>query len=197
MQSSMQSRVSGWLWPALSLVLAIMVIVIAVQDFRLKRELNSIQDRITSVARAAMPDSGARAVPFDVYLPDGQQFTVRTDSLNAPLIMAWLSPNCDPCLDALDGWNSLADRFPGQFWGISKEPQYEFTSSDFAEHDVRFPIVTPVSDSVVSAYRVHATPLTLVIAQNGVIERVRPGPLSPAAVDSIISAMGQPYAERR
>jgi hypothetical protein len=197
LQSTTQSKASAWIWPVLSLILAVLLLYISYQNLQLKKQVDSIQERIASAGRLALPSSGAAAAPFDVYLPDGQVFAFHTDSLVAPVILAWLSPDCEPCLEALDGWNTLVDKFPGQLWGISREPRHEFATSAFAEHDVRFPVVTPVSDSVFSIYQVYATPLTLVIAQNGVISQVRPGPLSPPAVDSIISFMGKPYAERR
>ena len=195
MQESTSGRLSGWLWPILSLVLAALVIYLSYQNFQLKKQLTVVT---TNFSRSIpIPESGRTAAPITAYLPDGQEMTIRTDSLSAPIVLAWLSPDCEPCVESIEWWNRLSDQYPGQVWGISRESRNAFAGTLAEGHDIRVMIVTPVSDTVFDQYQVYATPVTMVIGTNGAIQNVWPGEMTADKNDAIIGLMGQPYAERR
>jgi peroxiredoxin len=172
------------------------LLYLAYQNVQLKRQLAEVAGRLHASKDMPTVRSGDIAPPFTAFLPDGQELVVRTDSLSAPLILAWLSYDCEPCVVALDRWNLLADRYPGQVWGIEKGEQ-DTTDSSFSSEYVRFTILIPTSDTVFSQYRISATPQTMIVMEDGTIEDVWLGPLNDDAANRIMELMQQPFVERR
>lgn len=185
-----------WIWPLLCVLMAVGVIYLSYQNLQLKKQLAAVADYYLVPKELGALPVGQTANPFQVYLPDGQGFTMRTDSLSAPLVFAWFSPDCEPCIAARDNWNRLAASFPGQVWGISKAPEYTVDPA-FSPAVADFPILRPASDSVFAAYGINATPVTMVITEDGTVGGVWHGPLTAAAFDEITSLLGQSYSERR
>jgi len=169
---------------------------LAYQNVQLKKQLVEVTGRLHVSKDVPTVRSGDIAAPFAAFLPDGQEFEVRTDSLSAPLILAWLSYDCEPCLIALDRWNLLADNYPGQVWGIAKSSWDEIDTS-LSDQDVRFPILIPISDTVFSQYQISITPQTMVVLEDGTIGSVWHGPLNEEASNRIMELMQQPFVERR
>jgi thiol-disulfide isomerase/thioredoxin len=185
-----------WLWPILCIVLAGTVLYLSYQNLQLKRQLASLDEYYLVPKEMSRLDPGSSAPPFEVYLPDGQSFVMRTDSLAAPLLLAWLSSDCEPCLAAREHWNELAQAYPGQFWGVTKDP-FGHLDSAFSSAAVDFPILTPASDSIFALYRIKATPITMLVQQDGTVGGVWHGPLTTNALTAITDMMGPSYSERR
>ncbi len=196
MRKSNSGEVALWVFPVLCLIMALALLYLAYQNAQLKKQLAEVTAR-PHVNRELRADQlGDKAVPFSALLPDGQEFNVRTDSLSAPLILTWLSYNCDPCVIALERWNLLADEFPGQVWGIAKTSQSEYDAA-FSGDNVRFPILTPISDTVFDQYQINMTPQTMVILEDGTIGYVSYGAVAEGAYGKIVDLMLTPYIERR
>jgi hypothetical protein len=189
-------QTSGWFFPVLCLILAAGLVYVSYQNISLKKQ---IADLVEEHDHAIMPPkaaSGTVAPPFAALLPDGQQIAMRTDSLAAPLVLAWLSWDCEPCIEAVDGWNDLFDYYPGQVWGIARLPEGNEDSA-WVGRDIHFAIINPVADSTYRLYDVSATPQTMIVNADGTIGDVWIGPLTQKTQDSIVSILRQPFVERR
>jgi hypothetical protein len=195
-QKSDSSGIWAWLMPVLCLLLAIGLVYLAIQNITLKRRLADCAEAVHPMPSAFSDRAGDSTVSFAVYLPDGQELTIRTDSLAAPLLLAWLSYDCEPCLLALDAWNSLAEDYPGQLWGVVRRDD-SGADSVWQERYIGFPLVEPLNDSVFDWYGVHATPQTIMVMEDGRMGGVWFGPLDAEAIDRISALMRQPFVERR
>lgn len=189
-------QVSRWAFPVLCLIMAIGLLYLAYQNIQLKKQLAAVERKAPVAREVISVEPGAVAPPFEASLPDGQSLDIKTDSLSAPIIFAWMSYDCDPCLTALKPWNQLADQYPGQIFGLSWT-FWEVTDTLFRPQDARFPILVPVADTVFSQYEISATPQTMVVLESGRIGYVSIGPLSTEVLDTIASLMQQPFIERR
>ncbi len=176
MRDSRSGRTSEWVFPLLCVVMGIVVLYLAYQNVQLKKRLAEVVARSYSFEDTSRRLLGETARPFAALLPDGQELAVRTDSLSAPIILAWLSYHCDPCEMALEKWNLLADEFPGRLFGVARTAPGEGDPA-FAGRNVRFPILTPISDTIFDIYQVVGTPLTMVILEHAIIGHVCQGPL--------------------
>lgn len=196
MRKSNSGEVALWVFPILCLIMALALLYLAYQNIQLKKQLAELTAKLHVNRELPTAKLGEKAVPFAALLPDGQEFSVRTDSLSAPLILAWFSYRCDPCVMALEKWNFLADEFPGQVWGIAKTSQSEYDPA-FSGQNVRFPILRPISNTVSDHYQIDATPQTMVVLEDGTISYISYGPLTESDYGKIVELMQTPYIERR
>lgn len=182
-----RSTFTGWLWPVLCLILAVIVLVLAWQNMKLKAHLAAINDRFSQLMEGqALLKPGDPAPPFTALLPGGQELIIRTDSLIAPLILGWYSGGCEPCLKTIEPWNELADSFPGQFWGITIDTPEENDGLS-GEVDRDFPTVSLINDTAITMYKIQFTPQTMVISPAGIVAGIWPGPLTPQTTQQVIA----------
>jgi hypothetical protein len=182
----------GWFWPVACVVLAALVIILSYQNFQLRKQIYAQPEPFVKLDDVARLHPDDPAPPIAVHLPDGEEFIIQCDSLWAPLILAWYSQDCEPCLAALGGWNKLANMFPSQLWGIGKTSMDEFDTLFYGQK-VIFPLVVPIHDTVFALYRIDFTPQTMVVLQDGTIGDVWLGPLDDRALAEIVEIMGQPF----
>ena len=178
------NRLSSWFLPLLCVILAAGLIYVSLENLRLKKDLSAALEH-RHIERAMMTDrSGEVAPPFAALMPDGREITIRTDALSAPIVLAWLKEDCEACVETIDAWNRLADRYPSQVWGVSRLASQE-SGADSPWSDAGFMIVTPVSDAVYSQYDIGVTPQTMLVLQDGTIGDVRYGPLSQKDLEDL------------
>jgi len=187
---------SQWIWPFLCLILAIMLITVVYQNLQLKKQIAAQAERMSTQPPYAADRTGKTAPPFEAYLSDGTELAVRTDSLTAPLVLLWFAYDCDPCVQALDQWNRLADQYPGQVWGLPAHGG-EDLNDEFSSDRVRFPVLQPGTVDPAELYQINITPQTMVILKDGTIGKVWYGPLSDAAFGALVDILQEPLTKRR
>ncbi len=181
----------SWLWPVLTLILAVLLILLSYQNIQLEKELVRYSQLIPSGDIQKL-DENDIAPNITAFLPDGQEITIRTDSLYAPLVLVWYSEDCAPCDQALESWNDLARSYPGQVWGVSRSFMSAIPDLKYGDN-VFFPIVTPLNDSLFDLYRAEYTPQTMVVKKDGRIGYVWLGPPTEEDIEEITMMMGEPY----
>jgi len=189
-QSHDSSRWS-WFWPVLCIILAVFLILLSYQNIQLEKELVRYNQMALPENIDKLTENEA-APNITAFLPDGQEITIRTDSLYAPLVLAWYSENCEPCTRALDAWNSLAASYPGQVWGVSRSFMSAIPDLEYGEN-IFFPILTPLNDSLFARYRADYMPQTMVVKKDGRIGYVWLGPPTEEDLEEIRMMMGEPY----
>jgi peroxiredoxin len=167
--------------------MGVMIIVLVRQNWQLKEQLANWRHNFQRISEGKMTlRPGDSAFPFAALLPNGQELFINTDSLAAPLILGWFSVNCEPCGEAFAPWNTLAGTFPDQFYGVCESERAEIEET-YYNHEVNFPTLTPVSDTVYSQYNILLTPQTMVISTQGNIAGIWPGPLTGASLQDVIT----------
>lgn len=182
----------------LCIILAAAVIFLAYQNLQLKKQLGAMYGKRTTYRNLEdIPTMkvGDTAVPFTAILPDGQKLPIKTDSLEAPLILAWFTFNCEPCSTALIEWNDLATTYPGQFFGFTTQ-EFDEETALFSKNDAAFPILRLETDSILKVYRVIGTPQTMVVRTDGTIGYQQHGPLLPKAYDEVTALVQEPFERR-
>jgi len=176
--------------------MAMGLIYLANDNIKLRHQLAGLDAYYLVPKEVPALEPGTAAVPFRAVFPDGSELSIRTDSLQAPLLLAWLSPDCEPCRLARSGWNALAEAFPGQVWGVSIDPAQGHDTA-FSSDVVHFPVVTPADVATLKSYEIGVTPQTMVVTTDGTIRKVWSGPLPESAIQEITALMGKPFSERR
>ena len=167
-----ESRLSI-IWPAVVIIMAIAVILMVYQNYQLRKEIMLLRSRPYSAAQIPSIEKGEIARPFTGFLPDGHEFHFQPDSLDKPVVIAWFSYDCEPCLDALDKWNDLAREYPDQILGVETEEWHD--GALFSSNDAVFPILSSTSSSVKEDFQIYSTPQTMVVIPGGRIEFVKHG----------------------
>jgi hypothetical protein len=185
--SKKESRLSI-IWPAIVIIMAIAVILMVYQNYQLRKEIMQLRSRPYSTTQIPSLEEGNIAQPFMGFLPDGHEFHFQPDSLDKPVVIAWFSYDCEPCLDALKRWNYLAQEYPDQIIGVETENWHD--GALFSSNEAVFQVLSPASPSVKENYQVYSTPQTIVVLPSGKIGYVKHGvpyDNSIAEIESILA----------
>jgi peroxiredoxin len=187
MTESRKNTGVGVIWPIAIIIMGIAVIFMAYQNYQLRKEIANLRSQVYPVSSIPSVESGDIASAFEAYLPDGREFYFSPDSLESPLVLAWFSYDCEPCLDVMAQWNVLAADFPEQVIGIGTENWYE--GALFSKNDAGFPVLTLVSDQTKQDYDIYSTPQTIVVLPDGRIGYVKRGVLDEQSLEDIESIL--------
>jgi peroxiredoxin len=195
LKSNHKSVFMAYLWPGLTMLLAILLSLVSFQYYQLKKQFAASGGRPLSPGDYPSLREGDKAPPLEAYTSRGSLLNLFNDYTPAPLILGWYSDECDVCYFSRDGWNELAEKFPGRLWALKKS--YEFSpDSLFFGDPVGFPLLFPSDPEIYELYYINITPQTMVIDKDGIIVRVWRGVLNPRMVTEVISQMNQ-LLERR
>ena len=156
--------------------MGIAVIFMAYQNYQLRKEIANLRSQAYPASSIPSVESGDNASVFEAYFPDGGEFYFSPDSLDSPLVLAWFSYDCEPCLDALAQWNVLAADYPERIIGIETENWNE--GALFSKDDAAFPVLSLNSDQTKQDYEIYSTPQTIVVLPDGRIGYVKHGALN-------------------
>lgn len=87
----------------------------------------------------------------------------------SPTILYVFTPQCHWCLRNLRNIHALCDHVGKQYRVVGISLSADHLPDYVVEHALRFPIYTNLDSSTVSAYRLSATPETIVVARDGTI----------------------------
>ncbi|MBD3218060.1 MAG: hypothetical protein GF310_07270 [candidate division Zixibacteria bacterium] len=173
----------GVVWPIAIIIMGIAVIFMAYQNYQLRKEIANLRSQAYPASSIPSVESADVALEFEAYLPDGSDFYFSPDSLESPLILAWFSYDCEPCLDAMAQWNVLAADYPERIMGVETRNWNE--GALFSKDDAAFPVLTLASDQTKQDYEIYSTPQTIVVLPDSIIGYVKHGVLDERSIAKI------------
>lgn len=149
------------------------VVLLMIQNRGLKSTLESLTNPIKPL------QPGERVEPFIVQTLSGNENTITYDDTTMKYLFFVLSTDCPHCLNNLTHWKEIAtsdDNVHCDILGISMS-NLEETKKYVAERDVSFYLAT-AETSFVRKYKIAGVPTTILIDENGIVEKVWIGELT-------------------
>jgi peroxiredoxin len=170
--------VSGWkLSQALVVLLVITLCSVNALLIKQNRELKAAIARITKPPEFLR--LGQQVPPFTAHSLSGQQHRVNyADSAKTVLLV--FSIQCPACERVLPYWkkiNEACDRDQHQIFGVSLDDATK-TGVFLASNDLRLEALVDVGTEMREAYKLYLTPQTMVIDNNGKVEKIWSGVFS-------------------
>ncbi len=146
--------------------------------------------------RASLPFPGFVVPTFKGATMTGDSVTVGDmRGTRGAQVLFVLNTRCPICKATIPAWNAIGDslgalRTNATAMGISLDSVAETRAYGVAE-SLRYPVIRFPDTKLAVLFRALAVPQTLVIDSRGVVAFARIGPLDPAAIDSLFTAVGQ------
>jgi hypothetical protein len=140
--------------------------------FIVSASLNAIQMREISKLRVgASTGSGVQAVPISAKDPSGASAQIEFSG-PVPTIVYVFSPQCGWCERNWPGVRALAEQVRGPYRVVALSLASRGLAAQSEGLGLSFPVYSDPSPESQSAYRMGATPQTLVVSAGGRVERV-------------------------
>ena len=187
-------RLPEWVGSALLLSLAMGVAYVmwglATENRQLKSELAELRAQSSILGTAMQPGDRLPTVPLTDLA--GRPATL-ADLVPRGGVVAFLTTTCPFCKETLPAWGELARAYTARdvpFVGVSLD-EVEPTRSYAHEMGVAWPLWVPEEPLAASAeLKVPLVPLTVLVGDDGVVQRIWSGALSELAVTELLDALG-------
>jgi peroxiredoxin len=176
---------------AMLFVLAACNVLLLAQNLRMRSELSRYEVR--------EPRAGERLQPFSAAGLDGRPVEVGFDGTGPKRVLLFFTPTCRYCHQQFPYWRELLSRAdPNRFEIIGVVSQAEdkgkleayLVSAGCLGDGLPNMRVALVADEVREAYKLFSTPTTLVVANDGTVERVWRGRWNPQDLASASLTFG-------
>ena len=143
------------------LCLVASIAINAVQGNQILRLEDALDSRTGLLAEGSVvPDLKVRDL-------SGLAEVIAYASASVPTVLYVFRPSCTWCERNSENINSLAVQLNGKFRLIGLSTSREGLSEFISAHQIKFPVYTDISESLMKAYRLHTTPETVVISPEG------------------------------
>lgn len=163
------------LWGTLLFLAAFNVLLIR-QNLQMRALLSKYEPKILQV--------GEKLQPFSAPGLHGELFNVNYDNESPKYVLLFFTPNCPYCRAQFVYWREVIKQVDGNRFrvlGVAAESEdkvkleeYLHTVGCSIDTDLALPVAF-ISDSVRRSYKLSATPITLVVTNDGTVEKVWAG----------------------
>lgn len=152
---------------SLSAALLLSLGIIVLQGFRILE----LQRAIRGASTRSELQAGDRVPAFTADNLSGQKTAVAYGTKERTTILYVFSPSCIWCARNSDAVNALNAALSGKYGILGLSLDSEDLAAYVQGHNIAFPVLTHIPDSVTSTYRLWSTPATLVIGPDGTVIR--------------------------
>jgi len=189
-----KSRRISWLPLALILALGLCNLLLITQNFRLRKQLNSA-GRIDASANYLKP--GETVTPFAGMDLNGRPYQVEYRKDTRRQLLLFFSPSCPYCAQQGPIWRNMLNRIDSTRFNVvgivgDRENRQEVISHADALGYFKTRIVLPivsVGDETLARYKLTATPITLLIDDNGRVEHAWVGKWDESKTTEVAAAL--------
>ena len=144
---------------------ALLLVSFALNAIQGKRIL-ALENRIDELASGKLPE-GIVLPSLEATDLAGNKTTVGFTSSPLPTLIYVFQPSCIWCERNKENLLALQDQLSGRYRILGISLEKEGTPDFVKSHQMKFPVYTDVSPSVVEAYHLGATPQTIVVSAEG------------------------------
>ena len=184
----------SWLAVALILALSVCNLLLITQNFRLRKQLNSA-GRIDASANYLKP--GETVTPLAGVDLNGRPYQVEYRKDRRRHLLLFFSPSCPYCVRQGPIWRDMLNRIDSTRFNVvgivgERENKLEVMSHADALGYFKTRIVLPivsVGDETLARYNLTATPITLLIDDNGRVEHAWVGKWDESKTNEVAAAL--------
>lgn len=179
---------------ALILALSLCNVLLLTQNFRLRKQLNSAGGINGS---ASSLKAGETVTPFSGMDLDGHAYQVEYRKDRRRQLLLFFSPSCPYCIQQGPIWRDMLNRIDSTRFNVvgivgDRENRQEVISHadalGYFKTRIALPIVS-VSDEMLARYKLTATPITLLIDDNGRVEHAWVGKWDESKAAEVAAAL--------
>lgn len=187
------TRIS-WLAVALILALSVCNVLLLTQNFRLRKQLSSAGG-INGSANSLK--AGVTVTPFAGTDLNGRPYQVEYRKDRRRQLLLFFSPSCPYCVKQGPIWRDMLNRIDSTRFNVvgivgDRENKQEVLSHaeglGYFKTRIALPIVS-VGDETLARYKLTATPITLLIDDNGRVEHAWVGKWDESKTAEIAAAL--------
>lgn len=187
------TRIS-WLPLALILALGLCNLFLIAQNFGLRKQLNSA-GRIDASANYLKP--GETVTPLAGVDLNGRPYQVDYRKDRRRQLLLFFSPSCPYCIQQGPVWRDMLNRLDSTRFNVvgivgdSENKQEVMSHADalgYFKTRIVLPIVS-VGDETLARYKLTATPITLLIDDNGRVEHAWVGKWDESKTNEVVAAL--------
>jgi peroxiredoxin len=190
----MAGRAARLIVPAGTAAALVLVVVLAVQNERLRAELADLR------YRSIRPQAGEFVPAFVAPTMTGETVRIVSGDTATRQVLLVFTTTCRYCDASVAAWNNLARRVAlegGTVLGISLD-SLEETRHYTGQHGLEYPVIRFPNETYRRMYRANSVPITMVIDGGGRVIYARMGVIeSDAAKDSVVAAARAPQKPAR
>lgn len=184
----------SWLAVALILALGLFNLLLITQNVRLRKQLNSAGG-INGSANSLKP--GETVTPFSGMDLDGRVYQVEYRKDRRRQLLLFFSPSCPFCVQQGPIWRDMLNRIDSTRFNVvgivgdSENRQEVISHADalgYFKTRIGLPIVA-VGDETLARYKLTATPITLLIDDNGRVEHAWVGKWDESKTAEVAAAL--------
>lgn len=184
------------LWMTL-LVLAVLNVLLIRQNLQMRAALDKLKPDILQ--------KGDKVPPFNATGLHGEAINIGYTCTGPKRVFLFFTPNCPYCREQFSYWQQLlehtADAKRFEVIGLVKDAEDKAALEAYLRRfncgDSSTPLrVALVSETVRRGYKLSATPITLIAASDGRIEKVWDGRWDAAALADAASTFGVNFSQR-
>ena len=169
---------------ATALAFLMLGLLLLSMDVGLLRETRLLRRAVQTANDGPGPLSAGRTIPIiRGTSPDGTAVTVGYHDVAAKTVLLLFSPGCEPCETTAKDWKELIGKSRGQyrFVALSAIPDIHSVEEFAARHRLSDILIIAKPDSSArEQYGLGFVPQTVVVNNDGVVEKVWPGALGTA-----------------
>jgi len=178
-------RLRRLLLPGALLVAAALAVVLGIQVRAARGELQAEK------RKAILPQAGQVVPAVRGRTLDGDSVLLGEGAPGTHQVLLIFNTRCGVCVATLPSWQRVHSRLEGRA-GVSvlgwSQDADSLTQEYVQQHQLAFPVVVGLPLRYLKLYHGWAVPATLVVDYEGTVLYGRPGILSAAAEDSVVSA---------
>lgn len=183
-----------WLAVAVILALSFCNVLLITQNFSLRKQLNSA-GRVEASANSLKP--GETVTPFAGIELNGRPYQVEYRKDKRKQLLLFFSPSCPYCIQQGPIWRDMLNRIDSTRFNVvgivgdRENKQEVMTHADalgYFKTRIALPIVS-VSDEMLASYKLTATPITLLIDDNGRVEHMWVGKWDESKTNEVAAAL--------
>jgi peroxiredoxin len=173
-------------------VISIINVLLIMQNFQMRAQLDKYKPNILQ--------AGDKVRPFITRGLRGEFFTVDYTGTEPKRILFFFTPSCPYCQEQFAYWQEILNRVDQnqyQVLGVAAESEDETKLTEFLRSvNCESMNVALLPNSLLNAYKLSVTPTTLVIENNGKVEKVWAGSWKDDRVDDAGSYFGLQFSKR-
>ena len=169
-----------------SVVLAILVVALGIQNHRLKQQLADEH------AESPVLERGASLEPVRLVDPDGQPGTMADASDGARTLWLFFTPTCPACRSTLPVWSDLARSLEPdapRVLGVNLARPGSPGNEELVTVDLGFPVYGIDHEASSGLSRITHVPATVILDADGRVERAWFGQLDDGLLAELLAAL--------
>jgi peroxiredoxin len=163
-----------------SVILIVLILVMGVEIFLLVQENRKLRSALKAPRGPIKILNPQEKVPPLVAIDQkGEEVKVEYPS-SKKTVLFWFSAACPSCEHNLEFWKEIYQKHSSarlRVFGVTKSGEEK--AKEFVDKfQLEFPVLIVSDFSLLDQYRVEVIPQTMLIDNNGIVQKVWPGPLS-------------------